>query len=131
MQFEVETAGVTYGLSVGIAPPQCCCAGVTVGTEGTSTLTHNLKHREGNTVNVSIESDMVLDLRKVANHLESYQSLLGSDQGSVLAIHLVVQSAGVTQVVACTVAAPQRRCSGSAVYALSGLCLQKKVEVFY
>lgn len=54
----------------------------------------------------------------------SYQSLLGSDQWSVLAVHLVVQSTGVTQVVACAIPAPQRGSGGSTVNTLSGLCLE-------
>lgn len=49
------------------------------------------------------------------------QSLLGSDKWSVLAVHLVVQSTGVTQVVACTIPTPQRGSCGSTVNTLSGL----------
>lgn len=53
--------------------------------------------------------------------LADNQSLLGSDQGSVLAVHLVVQSTGVAQVVACTIPTPQRGGCGSTVNTLSGL----------
>lgn len=49
------------------------------------------------------------------------QSLLGSDQRPVLAVHLVVQSTGVAQIVTRAVSTPQRRSGGSAVDALSGL----------
>lgn len=52
----------------------------------------------------------------------SYQSLLGSDQGSVLTVHLVVQSTGVTQIVTRAVPAPQRGRCGATVYTLPGLC---------
>ena len=51
----------------------------------------------------------------------SYQSPLGLDEGSVLAVHLVVQAAGIAQVVAIPVPAPQRGGGGSAVDALSTL----------
>lgn len=62
------------------------------------------------------------------SHRETHQSLLGSDQRSVLAVHLMVQSAGVTQVVACSVPSPQWRRSGSAVYTLPGLCQIGKIK---
>lgn len=49
------------------------------------------------------------------------QSFFWPDQRSVLAIHLVVQSAGVAQVVACAITSPQRGGSGPTVHAFSGL----------
>lgn len=42
VQFKVESTGVTHRLSIGVASPQCCYAGVTVGTQCTCTLTDNL-----------------------------------------------------------------------------------------
>lgn len=36
----------------------------------------------------------------------SYQSFLWSDQGTILAIHLVVKPTGVTQVVSCSITTP-------------------------
>ena len=61
----------------------------------------------------------------------SYQSLLGADQGSVLAVHLVVQSTGVAQVVARTIPAPQRGGCGSTVNTLSGLCSKSPILSYY
>lgn len=51
----------------------------------------------------------------------SYQSLLGSDERPVLAVHLVIQTAGVAQVVACSVPSPQWSGCCSTVHTLSGL----------
>lgn len=51
----------------------------------------------------------------------SYQSFLWFDERPVDAVHLVVEAAGVTQVVSGAVSAPQRRGHGSAVDALSAL----------
>ena len=44
------------------------------------------------------------------------------DQGSVGAVHLVVEAARVAQVVAVAVSAPERRRRGGAVDAFSALC---------
>lgn len=52
----------------------------------------------------------------------TYRALFGLDEGTVLAVHLVVETAGVAQVVTVTVASPQRRRRGSAVDALAALC---------
>lgn len=49
------------------------------------------------------------------------QSALGLDEGPVLAIHLVVQSAGVAQVVASTIPSPQGGGGGSTVDTLTSL----------
>lgn len=131
MQFEIESTGVTHRLSVGVASPQCCCAGVTVGTQCAGPLADNLKQRE----EIIFCNNLSFDEYNTNeySHPEkcvtvcvsgSYQSLLGSDQWSVLAVHLVVQSTGVTQVVACAIPAPQRGSGGSTVNTLSGLCLE-------
>lgn len=42
MQFEVEAAGVTHGLAVGVASPQRRRAGVTVGAERPGPLADDL-----------------------------------------------------------------------------------------
>lgn len=51
----------------------------------------------------------------------SYQTLLGSDERPVLAIHLVIQATGIAQVVTCSVPSPQWSSRCSAVDTLSGL----------
>lgn len=51
----------------------------------------------------------------------THQPALGFDERSVLAVHLVVQPAGVAQVVSGAVASPQRRGGGSAVHTLAAL----------
>lgn len=51
----------------------------------------------------------------------THQSPLGLDEGPVLAVHLVVQSAGVTEIVSCAVPPPQRGGSSAAVHALTTL----------
>lgn len=45
VQFKVESTGVAHRLSVGVASPQCCCAGVAVGTQCSCPLTDNLTQR--------------------------------------------------------------------------------------
>lgn len=57
---------------------------------------------------------------------EAHQSPFGLDEGPVLAIHLVVKSAGVAQVVARPVPPPQRGGGGTAVHALTALCIEFK-----
>lgn len=52
---------------------------------------------------------------------ETHQPPFGLDERSVLSIHLVVQAAGVTQVVSGAVAPPQRCGRGSTVYTLTAL----------
>ena len=54
--------------------------------------------------------------------VETYQPPLGLDERPVLAVHLVIESAGVTQIVARTVPPPQGGRRGPAVHALSSLC---------
>ena len=51
----------------------------------------------------------------------TYHALLGLDEGSVLSVHLVVEAAGVAQVVTVAVASPQRRRSSAAVDAFTAL----------
>lgn len=46
VEFEVEAAGVAHGLTVGVASPQGCSAGVAVGTLGSHSLTHHLWREE-------------------------------------------------------------------------------------
>lgn len=52
---------------------------------------------------------------------ESHQPFLRFDERPVDAVHLVVEAAGVAQVVPGTVSAPQRRGHGAAVDALPAL----------
>lgn len=54
--------------------------------------------------------------------METYQPPLGLDERAVLPVHLVIESAGVTQIVSRTVPPPQRGRRGPAVHALSSLC---------
>lgn len=147
MQFKVESTGVTHRFSIGIASPQCCCACVTVCTQCACPLADNLKHRQEiirvsfpyNEMNCCLmtylkkkEGKYFLSFRHQKKyHISvSYQSLLGPDQRSVLAIHLVVQSTRVAQVVACTIPAPQRGSCGPTVHTLSGLCSKSKSKHF-
>lgn len=51
----------------------------------------------------------------------THQSAFGFDEGSVLAVHLVVQAAGVAQVVSSVVTSPQRRGGGPTVHTLTAL----------
>lgn len=53
----------------------------------------------------------------------THQSAFGLDQRSVLAVHLVVQAAGVAQVVAGAVPSPQRGGGGTAVHTFTALCI--------
>lgn len=46
VQFVVESTGVTHWLPAGVAPPQCCRAGVTVGTQCAGSLADNLTRRQ-------------------------------------------------------------------------------------
>ena len=58
----------------------------------------------------------------------SYQAPLGFDERSIGAVHLVVEPAGVAQVVTVPVSAPQRGWSCSAIHALATFC-KKGIEV--
>lgn len=49
------------------------------------------------------------------------QAFLGFDERSVDSIHLVVQSAGIAEVVPGTIPSPQRSRDGATVYALAPL----------
>ena len=51
----------------------------------------------------------------------THQSPLGLDQRPVLAVHLVVEAAGVAEVVSVPVTTPQRSGGGPAVHALTTL----------
>lgn len=46
MQLEVEATGIAHRLAIGIASPQGCGAGVTVGTLSSSTLADDLSERK-------------------------------------------------------------------------------------
>lgn len=54
--------------------------------------------------------------------VETYQPPLGLDERAVLPVHLVIEAAGVAQIVARTVPPPQRGRRGPAVHALSTFC---------
>ena len=51
----------------------------------------------------------------------AYQSLLGLDQGPVGAVHLVVETTGVTEIVTVAVTSPQRGRGGATVDTLATL----------
>ena len=51
----------------------------------------------------------------------TYQFALGLDEGPVLAVHLVVEAAGVAQVVPVPVPPPQWRRCGATVHTLTAL----------
>lgn len=53
----------------------------------------------------------------------THQSTFGLDKWSVLAVHFMVQSTGVAQVVAGTVPSPQGGGGGTAVYTFTALCI--------
>ena len=57
-------------------------------------------------------------LRRMGTH----HALFRLGQRPVLAVHLVVESAGVAEVVSVAVASPQRRGGGAAVDTLAALC---------
>lgn len=42
VQLEIEAAGIAHGLTVGVAPPQGCCARVAVGTKCARPLADDL-----------------------------------------------------------------------------------------
>ena len=52
----------------------------------------------------------------------TYQPPLGLDEWAILPVHLVIESAGVTQIVTRTVPPPQGSRRGPAVHALSTFC---------
>ena len=54
--------------------------------------------------------------------MTTYHALFGLGQRSVLAVHLVVEAAGVTEVVSVAVPSPQRGGGGTAVHTLAALC---------
>jgi hypothetical protein len=55
------------------------------------------------------------------NDQSAYQPPLWLDEWPVLPVHLVVESAGIAEVVAIAVTAPQRSRSRAAVHALAAL----------
>jgi len=59
---------------------------------------------------------------------KTHQSTFGLDERPVLAVHLVVQSAGVAQVVAGAVSPPQRGGGGTAVHAFTSLWVEFRKE---
>lgn len=100
MQLVVESAGVAYGFSVVVPSPQSGRGGAAVGTDLTRT--------------------------SVRRHEWTHEPLLRSHEGSVHAVHLAVESAGIAQVVARAVPAPQWCGDGTAVHTLT-LFLQSEV----
>ena len=61
-------------------------------------------------------------------HQTTHQSPFGFDERSVLAVHLVVETAGIAEVVAGAVSPPQRRRRGAAVDALATLCARRETQ---
>lgn len=53
---------------------------------------------------------------------QTYQSPLGFDQGSVLSVHFMVQSARIAQIMTGPIPAPERSGGGPTVHAFSSLC---------
>ena len=70
---------------------------------------------------------VVLYKRKIK--VVTYQPPLGLDERPVLSVHLVVESAGIAQVVTSAVAAPQRRRGGPAVHALAAFWRWKEMPI--
>lgn len=56
------------------------------------------------------------------NVVETYQPPFGLDERAILPVHLVIESAGVTQIVTRTVPPPQGSRRGPAVHTLSTFC---------
>lgn len=96
MQLEVESTGVADGLALVVAPPQGGGRGATVGAAQA--------HAPGHGRALQLKGHSPLRLRR----------------GSGGAVHLVVEAAGVAQVVARAVPTPQGRGDGTAVDALPG-----------
>lgn len=59
----------------------------------------------------------------------THQPAFGLDQRSVLAVHFVVQPAGVAQIVSGAVTSPQRRRGGSTVYTLAALWRKTRTDI--
>jgi hypothetical protein len=60
----------------------------------------------------------------------THQSSLGFDKRPVLSVHLVVEAAGVTEVVAVPIPPPQRGRGCSTVHTLTTLCKQIALQLF-
>lgn len=58
----------------------------------------------------------------------TYQPPLGFNEWTVLSVHLVIEAAGVTQIMTRTVPPPQGGGRGPAVHALAALCAQREGE---
>ena len=80
--------------------------------------------------NITLFSEMLLT--NSATHI-TYQPSLWLDKWSVESVHLMVETAGITQVMSRAVSPPQRCRDGAAVYALPSfpkifLCICIKIE---
>ena len=66
-------------------------------------------------------------LKTPKDNCNSYQSSLGFDQWPICAVHLVVEAAGVTEVVAVPISPPQRGRGCSTVHTLTTLYNNKYI----
>lgn len=61
---------------------------------------------------------------RLGRECATHQSAFGLDQGPVLSVHLVVEAAGVAEVVACSISPPERGGGRTTVHTLTALCAE-------
>lgn len=120
VQLHVEATGVAHRLPLCVPSPQGGGGGVAVGAGQAHPPRGRLRNKTSHTrwlgkrLNDEIEVVVIGESRSV-----THQPSLRFNQRSVDAVHFVVQSAGVTQVVAGTISPPEGRRHGPAVDTLS------------
>jgi hypothetical protein len=79
------------------------------------------QRESGGPVSFSMTTEKKNSQSKKRYIINIYQSSLGFDKRPVLSVHLVVEAAGVTEVVAVPIPPPQRGRGGSTVHTLATL----------
>ena len=143
MEFHVESAGITDWLSLCISSPQSGGGGVTVSAgqahppRGRLQQIKHVSHQQIKTSNktflllllFSLHKESIISLKMVTwwrrwNLMSSkftHQASLGFDERSVDAVHLVIKSTSVAQVVTSTIPPPEGGWHCPTVHALSPL----------
>ena len=126
VQFVIKSACVAHRLAVVVSSPQSGLRGLTVGANGAFALRGGLKEKTPFDVREHGNGRVTAIISTSTHH-----SSFGFDEWPVLPVHLVIESAGVAQVVAVAVSPPQRSRSRPTIDALATLWKKSGINNFH
>ena len=115
MKLVVKAACIANWLAILISSPKSCCRCLAVRTASTLSSRGRLKNTSYKYHQWKIYG--------------TYKSSFGLDKRPILAVHLVVEAAGITEVMSIPISSPEGSWSRPTIYAFTSLC-KFKTSVF-